>query len=51
MVRLVKKSIKSTKAHYPNIDEMNFLINNDLPLNYKNGRKRFNKANNGKDVK
>lgn len=51
MVRLIKKSTKPTKAHYPNVDEMNFLINNDLPLNYKNGRERFSKSNNGKDVK
>ena len=51
MVRLNPKEKTPIKGKYPNIDEMNFLINNDLPLNNENGRKQFNKKNNGKGVK
>jgi hypothetical protein len=47
MVRLNPKEKSPIKGKYPNIDEMNFLINNDLPLN----NEKFNRKNNGKGVK
>ena len=52
MVRLnPKQKSVSPKGEYVDIDEATFIIENNLPLNYKNGRKRFNKSNNGKGVK
>ena len=51
MIRLQPKSKPAPRGQYLDVDEANFLINNDLPLNYKNGRKQFNKSNNGKGVK
>jgi len=51
MIRLNPKSKPTPKGQYMDVDEANFLINNDLPINYKNGRKQFNKNNNGKKVK
>ena len=47
MVRLNPKEKPPIKGKYPNIDEMNFLINNDLPLN----NEKFNRKNNGTGVK
>ena len=47
MVRLNPKEKPPIKGKYPNIDEINFLINNDLPLN----NEKFNRKNNGKGVK
>jgi hypothetical protein len=51
MVRLNPKDKPPIKGKYPNIDEIDFLINNDLPLNNENGRKQFSKKNNGEEVK
>lgn len=51
MIRLQPKSKPAPRGQYLDVDEANFLINNDLPLNYKNGRKQFNRKNNGKKVK
>ena len=47
MVRLNPKEKPPIKGKYPNIDEINFLINNDLPLN----NEKFNRKNNGTGVK
>jgi len=51
MVRLNPKDKPPIKGKYPNIDEIDFLINNNLPLNNENGRKQFSKKNNGEEVK
>ena len=51
MIRLNPKAKPAPKGQYLDVDEANFLINNDLPLNYKNGRKQFSKKNNGEEVK
>ena len=51
MIRLEKKAKPTPKGTIIDVDYANYLINNDLPINYDNGKKRFNKSNNGKDVK
>ena len=51
MIRLKPKAKPTPKGQYLDVDEANFLINNDLPINYKNGRKQFSRSNNGKKVK
>lgn len=51
MIRLKPKAKPTPKGTIIDVDYANYLINNDLPINYDNGKKRFNKSNNGKDVK
>lgn len=51
MIRLEKKAKPTPKGTMLDVDYANYLINNDLPINYDNGRKQFSKSNNGKKVK
>lgn len=52
MVRLVPRRIPPKKEHYNNIDEVNWLINNDRNLDdINNGKQKFNKGFNGRKAK
>ena len=51
MIRLNPKQKSAPKGKYPDVEEVEFLINNNLPFSYENKREQFNKKNNGKGVK
>ncbi len=51
IIRLNPKTKPTPTGQHMEVEEANFLINNDLPIDYRKERKQFSKSNNGKKVK